>query len=173
MPRKSLDISLSEHPYPSEKGLPFSALPAWTGLGRAQQVGQGTGPLRVFRAEPWDVSIHQLFYFLDIGFIDVACCVHSLSDLVQIAADFSERVVVFPQVWIVNVIDKAVQNQAAEESGLALSSLSRGRPVSGSRNGRNGRQAKGRKPEKNRESCRKQLNKWRGHGIIIVSCPCS
>ncbi len=51
--------------------------------------------------------------------------------------------------------------------------LSRGRPVSGSRNGRNGRPAKGRKPEKNRESCRKQLNKWRGHGIIMVSCPCS
>ena len=46
----------------------------------------------------YPTPLHQLFYFLDIGFIDVARCVHSLSDLVQIAADFSERVVVFPQV---------------------------------------------------------------------------
>ncbi len=64
----------------------------------------------------------------------------------------------------------AYRNIYANEGSMTLSD---GRPVSGSRNGRNGRPAKGREPEKNRESCRKQLNKWRGHGIIMVSCPCS
>ena len=37
---------------------------------------------------------HQLFHFLNIGFINVSCCVHSLCDLVQVAADFSKRSVV-------------------------------------------------------------------------------
>ena len=64
--------------------------------------------------------LHQLFYFLYIGFIHIACGIHALCYLVQITADFSQHVVVIPQVWIVNVIDKAIQNQAAEESGFAF-----------------------------------------------------
>lgn len=58
---------------------------------------------------------HQFFYFFYIGFIHVACCVHALCYLVQVAADFSERVIVIPQVGIINVIDESIQNQAAEE----------------------------------------------------------
>ncbi len=41
---------------------------------------------------------HQLFHFLNIGFIHIACGVHALCYLVQIAADFAKRVVVIPQV---------------------------------------------------------------------------
>lgn len=42
MPRKSIDIRAADHPL----------LPARTGLGRAQDMGQGTRPLRVLRAVP-------------------------------------------------------------------------------------------------------------------------
>ena len=49
---------------------------------------------------------HQLFHFLYVGFVHVACCVHALGDLVQITANFSECSVVIPQIGIVNVIDK-------------------------------------------------------------------
>lgn len=72
-----------------------------------------------------------------------------------------------------------VSLRAARPCGKHLSSLLNGRPVNGLRNGKNGKPAKRRKPENNgnqiktRKSGIKQLKEWRGHGIIIVSCPCS
>ena len=53
MPRKSLDIRFTDNPLVKGKGhLRLSLLPARTGLGGAQNSGQGTSPLRVLRAAP-------------------------------------------------------------------------------------------------------------------------
>ena len=53
MPRKSLDIRFTDDPLVKGKGpLRLSLLPARTGLGGAQDPGQGTSPLPVLRAAP-------------------------------------------------------------------------------------------------------------------------
>ena len=63
---------------------------------------------------------HQFLYLFYISGIDVSCGVHALCYLVQIAADFSECGIVFPKFGIVNVINKTIQNLAAQESGFAF-----------------------------------------------------
>ena len=60
-----------------------------------------------------------------------------------------------------------VSLQAAKPCSKPLSSLLSGRPVNGLRNGW------GKKPVKRLKSGEKQLKGRRGHGTIIVSCPCS
>ena len=42
--------------------------------------------------------VSSAFYFLYISFTDIACCVHALRYLVQIAANFSECSIVFQQI---------------------------------------------------------------------------
>ena len=53
MPRKSIDIKLTDYPVPAEKGNCALFLPSGEdGFGQSPKMGQGTGPLRVLRAEP-------------------------------------------------------------------------------------------------------------------------
>lgn len=61
---------------------------------------------------------HQLLYFFYIGFIDIARGVHTLCNLVQIVADTGEDCVVFPQVFVVHVIDISVQDQVPYKDDL-------------------------------------------------------
>ncbi len=52
MPRKSLDIRLTDYPIPWSASVLADLPPARTGAGRARETGQGTCPLRVLRAAP-------------------------------------------------------------------------------------------------------------------------
>lgn len=53
MPRKSIDIRLTEYPVQQKRGNSLLFLPSGEdGSGQSPEMGQGTSPLRVLRAEP-------------------------------------------------------------------------------------------------------------------------
>ncbi len=53
MPRKSIDIKLTDYPVPQKRGLCALFLPSGEdGCGQSPLMGQGTGPLWVLRATP-------------------------------------------------------------------------------------------------------------------------
>ncbi len=53
MPRKSIDIKLTDYPVQQKRGICALFLPSGEdGFGRSPLMGQGIGPLRVLRAAP-------------------------------------------------------------------------------------------------------------------------
>ena len=52
MPRKPLDVRLTDYPVTKGKDCVLFLPPARTGAGRARKRGQGAGPLQVLRAAP-------------------------------------------------------------------------------------------------------------------------
>lgn len=63
MPRKPIDIKTTDYPVIWKRGLcTLFPLPAGTGLGRAQIMGQGTGPLWGLGQRP-KVLNHQYLQF--------------------------------------------------------------------------------------------------------------
>ena len=53
MPRKSIDIRLTDHPLQQKRGKCTLFLHSGEdGFGQSPKLGQGTGPLRVLRAAP-------------------------------------------------------------------------------------------------------------------------
>ena len=68
MPRKSIDIRLTDHPVPAEKGAtaPFSCLPARAGSGRARKWVKGLVPCGFLGQRPkptecFSISISAIF----------------------------------------------------------------------------------------------------------------